>query len=96
MEVVIKVTNRYCDESQRRQEIVMCLDAFLCQQFLTIREWCKDIDVWVTGIVRIDKTLLALRCIEMWQSSICSSKLARRLSQYWCIFRNIQGQKVKK
>ena len=44
MEVVIKVTNRYCDETQRRQEIVMCLDAFLCQQFLTIREWCKDID----------------------------------------------------
>ena len=38
MEVVIKVTNRYCDETQRRQEIVMCLDAFLCQQFLTIRE----------------------------------------------------------
>ena len=55
MEVVIKVTNRYCDESQRRQEIIMCLEAFLCQQFLTIREWCKDIDVWVTGIVRIDK-----------------------------------------
>ena len=44
MEVVIKVTNRHCDETQRRQEIVMCLDAFLCQQFLTIREWCKDVD----------------------------------------------------
>lgn len=78
MEVVIKVTNRYCDETQRRQEIVICLDAFLCQQFLTIQ------------------TLLALRCIEMWQSSICLSKLARRLSQYWYIFRNIQGQIVKK
>ena len=38
MEVVIKVTNRHCDETQRRQEIVMCSDAFLCQQFLTIRE----------------------------------------------------------
>ena len=37
MEVVIKVTNRYCDETQRRQEIVICLDAFLCQQFLTIQ-----------------------------------------------------------
>ena len=41
----------------KRQEIFMCLDAFLCQQFLQIREWrSKDIDRWITSIIHIDET----------------------------------------
>ena len=38
--------------------------ALLCEQFLPIREWrCEDINALITGIIRIDETLLALCCI---------------------------------
>ena len=34
------------------------------QHFLLIRERrCEDKDAWLTGLIRFDETLLALRCI---------------------------------
>ena len=57
---------RFCDESRGEQEISWggVGVALLCEQFLPIREWrCEDINALITGIIRIDETLLALCCI---------------------------------
>ena len=52
----------------------MILRAFLSQQFLPIHESrCKDINTWITGIICIDGTLLALCCIK------CHNKKTKHL-----------------